>query len=371
MVRRPDFAATAMPTTAAHSAALARESIRCAEITGPGTVTVVDRPAPQGRPAPGHLRVRMLAVGICGTDHSLASGARTPPELPWRLGHEGVGEVVEVGSGTSGWVIGDRVALEPNITCGRCDACATGVTSACAQRLSAGVLTQPGFLAEAVDHPAEFCHQLRAEVPVERAVCAEPLAVAASAIRRTDLHGGEEVLVIGAGAQGLLAILVLVSRGCQPWVSELDPSRLALAVELGARAFDTESDLAVDVVIDAAGVSGALGAVVDHLSPFAKVTIVGETHDRLGASTFDIVQHQLTITGSFIYDHPGDMASAVDLLESLPVERILADPTPIEETPKLFGNGTRAVSSATRGTVDREPGRSRARGIKRWVDLRA
>lgn len=371
MVRHPDVAATAMQTTAACSARVATEHIRCAEITAPGTVAVVDRPAPQGRPAPGHLRVRMLAVGICGTDHSLASWARTPPELPWRLGHEGVGEVVEVGPETSGWAIGDRVALEPNITCGRCDACTSGATSACARRLSAGVLTQPGFLAEAVDHPAEFCHRLGAEASVERAVCAEPLAVAASAIRRTDLHGGEEVLVIGAGAQGLLAILVLVSRGYQPWVTELDPSRLDLAVELGARAFDPKSGPAVDIVIDAAGVAGALGAVVDHLAPLAKVTIVGETHDRLGASTFDIVQHQLTITGSFIYDHPGGMAAAVDLLEYLPVERILAEPTPIGETPKLFDSGARAVSSATRDSAEREPGRSRVRGIKRWVDLRA
>ncbi|WP_420095504.1 zinc-dependent alcohol dehydrogenase [Brevibacterium sediminis] len=300
------------------------------------------------------MRVRMLAVGICGTDLSLASGSRTPPELPWRLGHEGIGEVIEVGRGAEEWAIGDRVALEPNITCGRCEYCLRGVTSACVSRLSAGVLTQPGFLAEVVDHPSGFCHRVPAGIPVERAVCAEPLTVAASAIRRTELQGGEDVLIIGAGAQGLLAILVFVDLGYRPWVSEPDEARLRLAVELGARAFVPSAGPAPQVVIDAAGVSKGLAAVVDQLSPFAKVTIVGEDQDRLGASSFDIVQRQLSIRGSFIYEHPNDMATAVAMLNELPSEGIVGPGLSLNDLPEFFARR-----------------RASRPGVKQWVDLQA
>ncbi|WP_172170363.1 zinc-binding dehydrogenase [Brevibacterium sp. CT2-23B] len=354
MVRCPSFAA-ALPTGEKRVEAKSASSgtIQSVEITAPGRVEVLTRPGPPGRPASGHVRVRMLAVGICGTDLSLASGSRTPPELPWRLGHEGIGEVIEVGRGAEEWAIGDRVALEPNITCGRCEYCLRGVTSACVSRLSAGVLTQPGFLAEVVDHPSGFCHRVPAGIPVERAVCAEPLAVAAAAIRRTELQSGENVLIIGAGAQGLLAILVFVDLGYRPWVSEPDEARLRLAVELGARAFVPGAGPAPQVVIDAAGVSEGLAAVVDQLSPFAKVTIVGEDQDRLGASSFDIVQRQLSIRGSFIYEHPQDMATAVAMLETLPTEAIVGPALSLDEAPHLLGIN-----------AGRRP------GVKQWVDLR-
>lgn len=330
-----------------------RHSMRSAEITADGRVEVVERPVPSGRLGSRDLRVRMLAVGICGTDHSLASGRRTPPELPWRLGHEGFGEVIEVGSDIQGIIPGDRVTLEPNITCGKCDYCIIGRTSACSGRRSAGVLTQPGFLTEVVDHPSAFCHRVGPEVPVERAVCTEPLTVAAAAIRRSELSGDETVLVIGAGAQGLLSIIILTTQGYRPLVSEPDDERRALAVELGAQVFEPGTSPAPEVVIDAAGVPEALGSVVDHLAPFAKVTIVGEDNHHLGASSFDIVQKQLRIQGSFIYEHPQDMAHAVSLLSIVPTEAIMGPAIGFDDVPSLFA----------------EPTANRV-GVKQWVDMR-
>lgn len=326
--------------------------MRSAEINAPGGVEILQRPTPQGLLGSRDLRIRMIAVGICGTDHSLASGRRVPPELPWRLGHEGFGEVLEVGTDVRGTIAGDRVALEPNITCGKCEYCAIGTTSACTSRLSAGVRTRPGFLAEVVDHPSAFCHRVGPGVPVERAVCAEPLAVAAAAIRRAELHGGATVLVIGAGAQGLLSIMILASRGYRPLVSEPNDERRALAIELGAQVFVPGVSPSPDSVIDAAGVPEALGSVVDHLAAFATVTLVGEDHHHLGASSFDIVQRQLRIRGSFIYEHPQDMAEAVSLLTVLPTEKIMGPALALEDVPGLFADSSEHRS-----------------GVKQWVDM--
>ncbi|MCF2574026.1 zinc-dependent alcohol dehydrogenase [Brevibacterium sp. UCMA 11754] len=338
--------------------------MRTAEITAPGRVEILDGPLPQGPLGGSDLRVRMLAVGICGTDQRLATGLRTPPELPWRLGHEGIGEVAEVGSGTHGFAVGDRVALEPNITCGRCEYCRLGMTSACTSRLSAGVLTQPGFLAEVIDHPIDFCHRLPPEMALERAVCAEPLAVAASAIRRTGLDGTETVLVLGAGAQGLLSIFTLVAQGYRPWVSEPNDKRRALAVELGARVFTPGQCPAPDVVIDAAGVPEALGAVVDHLAPFAAITLVGEDHHHLGASSFNIAQKQLRIKGSFIYEHPRDMAEAVDLLVEMPTEKIMGPALALDDVPAVF------AGKMPQEGENPQPGVTPRPEVKQWVDMR-
>ncbi|MCF2587049.1 zinc-dependent alcohol dehydrogenase [Brevibacterium sp. UCMA 11752] len=344
--------------------------MRTAEITAPDRVEVLDRPLPKRPVGSSDLRVRMLAVGICGTDQSLATGLRTPPELPWRLGHEGIGEVAEVGSDTHGFAVGDRVALEPNITCGRCEYCSLGMTSACTSRLSAGVLTQPGFLAEVVDHPSEFCHRLPQEMALERAVCVEPLAVAASAIRRTGLDGTENVLVLGAGAQGLLSIVTLVAQGYRPYVSEPDGGRRALAVDLGARVFTPRQCPAPDVVIDAAGVPEALGAVVDHLAPFAAITLVGEDHHHLGASSFSIVQKQLRIKGSFIYEHPRDMAEAVELLDEMPTEKIMGPALALDDVPAVFaGKGSHRGENSQPGASPLLEVTSRPE-VKQWVDMR-
>lgn len=327
--------------------------MRSAEITAAGQVELLSSPRPRGRVADRHLRIQMLAVGICGTDHALASGGRTPPELPWRLGHEGIGVVTEVGLGDGEWTVGDRVVLEPNITCGSCRYCRLGTTSACTHRLSAGVLTQPGFLAEVVDHPSDFCHRIPDDVPIERAVCAEPLTVAAAAIRRAGLTSSQTPLILGAGSQGLLATMILGGQGHRPYISEPQAERRALAVELGARPFEPGTSPAPDAVIDAAGVPEALASVVDHLMPFATVTLVGEDHHHLGASSFDIVQKQLRISGSFIYEHPNDMAAAVALLPTVPTERILGSSVALSAVPSLFTAGA-----------------ERRSGVKQWVDMR-
>lgn len=344
--------------------------MRSVEIAAPGVIEIVERPLPEGPVGHGVLRVRMLAVGICGTDQTLATCSRMPPVLPWRLGHEGIGEVVEVGSGVSGITVGDRVALEPNITCGRCKYCALGMTSGCTARLSAGVLTQPGFLSEVVDHPNEFCHRIRPEVPLERAVCAEPLTVAAAAIRRTELQGIESVLVLGAGAQGLLSILILVSQGYRPYVSEPSEARRALAIELGAQTFAPGESPAPERVIDAAGVHDALGSLIDQLAPFASVTLIGKDHHHLGVSSFTIVQKQLRIKGSFIYEHPQDMADAVNLLDEIPTEKIMRPATALEDVPAVFAAGVSQKGFDPQPGVDPKRGADPTFGVKQWVDMR-
>lgn len=282
---------------------------------------------PEPSPRPDQLLVRVLAVGLCGTDVTLASGRRGVPFKPWVLGHEAVGQVLAVGADVVGWHPNDIAVLEPNLPCLTCPTCRRGFTSACAQRGSAGVKTQPGFMAERVAQPAEFAFKAPAGVPLEALVCTEPMAVARAAVRRSGIAPGASALIIGAGAQGLFAAQLLVASGVTPAITDVRADRIELATQHGA--VDAASDQRTyDYVFDAAGAPLALKSVLARLNAGARIMCVGESHEPMAISTQELVQAQLTLTGSFIYDHPGDFEATLNDIASGRVhpEAVLAEP---------------------------------------------
>lgn len=103
------------------------------------------------------------------------------------IGHEFVGRVSRRGPGTVKFRVGDRVVCGAGVSCGTCDRCADGRTNLCAAYYTHG-LQAPGGLAEAVVVPASICVVLPDNVPTQRAVLAQPLAVATHAVRRADMH---------------------------------------------------------------------------------------------------------------------------------------------------------------------------------------
>src|SRR5262245_46799642 len=106
-------------------------------------------------PGPGEVLVRVSAAGICGTDFSIWTGDRAV-RYPLTPGHEFVGEVAAVGPGVRGVRAGDRVAVEPNWGCGRCDLCRDGQGNVCLQRTAVGIDRDGGF-AELVTLPERAC----------------------------------------------------------------------------------------------------------------------------------------------------------------------------------------------------------------------
>ncbi len=296
------------------------------------------------QPAEGEILVRVLAVGLCGTDVTLAAGRREVPFKPWVLGHEAVGEVVSVGPGVSGWWPRDLAVLEPNLPCLACAACERGFTSACSRRASAGVKTQPGFMTEFVSHPAEFTFKAPSTTPIEDLVCAEPMAVARSAVRRSGIEPGSSALILGAGAQGLFTVQILTTMGVVPAVTDLDAERVRLAVRHGAVDLN-DDDRAYDHVFDAVGAPAALRAALDRAALGCRVTVVGESHDPLPLSSLELVQKQLTLRGSFIYDHPVDFQSTLKAITQGRVRphEVLQDPLSLDDAARWlrrpFGAG--------------------------------
>jgi len=303
---------------------------------------VTDWPEPV--PGPGQVLVRVVGVGICGSDLALADGRRRPPDYPWIPGHEAFGEVVATGHGADPELAGRRVVIEPNYPCLRCAACRSGQTSLCPDRAVVG-FTVPGLLADYAVVPAAYAWPVPDTWAWGDALCTEPLTVARAAIRRRgDLALSRRCLVIGAGSQGALMCVALLARGITPYVLEPADGRRELAVSLGAIAA-RPGDNGFETVFETSGSEAALAEAVTRAAPGATVMLIGLSGEPALTDTELIVRRQLTLRGSIIYDHPKDFAATLSTA-SPTAGRVLRASYTLEETAAAF-RAARTVAGKT------------------------
>lgn len=322
--------------------------MKAAVLTAPRHLEVVDD-WPEPAAGPDEVVVAMRGVGLCGSDLSVYEGRRAVPELPWVMGHEGGGEIVEVGPGVGDREVGQRVVIEPNFCCLECRACRAGRTSACTRRRILGV-NRPGLLMARVAVPARFTWP--APWSDATLACVEPLAVARSAVRRAGTRPGDDCLVVGAGSQGLFLCQALLAAGARPHVVEPHPGRLAVAERLGARAADPDAVADFPFVFETAGVGPAWETAVRGVASTGVIILIGMSADPVLLSTHDLVQRQITVRGTLIYDHPADFADTLGALAA-------GDIDPVRVVQASFSPDRVADAFAAAPTV---PGKS-------WIHL--
>ncbi|RYR56352.1 hypothetical protein Ahy_A05g022070 isoform C [Arachis hypogaea] len=187
---------------------------------------------------PHDVRVRMKAVGICGSDvHYLKTlrCAHFVVEEPMVIGHECAGIIEEVGSEVKALVPGDRVAIEPGISCWRCDHCKQGRYNLCPDMKFFATPPVHGSLANQIVHPADLCFKLPDNVSLEEGAMCEPLSVGVHACRRAEIGPETKVLIMGAGPIGLVTMLAARAFGAPRIVIvDVDDHRLSVAKSLGA-----------------------------------------------------------------------------------------------------------------------------------------
>ena len=207
-----------------------------AELIAPHRFRLVEQEC--ASPGPGEVRVRVDAVGICGSDlHSYSEGSigDTHCEYPMVLGHEPAGTVESIGHGVTGWAVGDRAALEPALYCYHCEMCRSGRHNICLNIRFLSTVGHPGFFREYVNLPAENLFGIPKTMTSGVATIAEPLAVALHSVKLARMEIGETVAVFGAGPIGLLTVASLRAAGAgRIWAVDPVAHRREMALRMGA-----------------------------------------------------------------------------------------------------------------------------------------
>lgn len=271
------------------------------------------------------LLIKVDVCGLCGTDFHIYKGESysMPPVIP---GHEFVGTIVEKGSGVMGLNIDDRVAIDPNIFCGKCKYCKLGEINYCENLKALGVSMNGGF-AEYSIVPSSQAYLLPRDFSFNSAAFAEPLSCCLRGMDQAAIKHGEDLVILGSGTIGLLMLqLAKISGAAKIIVIEPIAEKRLAAIQLGAdyvidpdsvELTDQIANLTSggpDIVIECVGKGNTTDLAIRLARKGGRVVIFGlsEKKDLLNINLQEFFLKELTVKGSLL--NPFTFSRAVNLL---------------------------------------------------------
>ncbi|HDY66012.1 MAG TPA: hypothetical protein ENH84_07270 [Phycisphaerae bacterium] len=252
-------------------------------------------------------------VGVCGSDmHYYRTGriAELVVEYPFIVGHEFTGRVLEVGRAVTNLKVGDRVAVDPLIWCGKCDQCLTGREHTCRNQKFLGCPGQiDGCLCERIVMPARSCFILPGDVTADQAVLIEPFSIGLYAQRFAGDMKGKRVGILGAGPIGLCVLAASRAAGARTiYVTDIRNVRVDFARRFGAdwagnpekedvvAAITAAEPDGLDVVFECAGKQETVDQAVHLLTPGGTLLLIGiPEEDRISVHISSVRRRELTI----------------------------------------------------------------------------
>ena len=321
--------------------------MQTAAYTGSSTIEIRDIEPTD--PAAGEVRIRVAYVGLCGTDlHIIHGNMDARVETPLTFGHEMSGTIDAVGSGVTGWSVGDAVTVMPLDWDGTCPACLAGNTHIC-QNLNFIGIDSPGALQELWNVPAETLVRIPAGTALDAAALVEPVAVAVHDVRRSELQPGEKAVVIGGGPIGVLIATVARHFGGEVAVIELDPQRRAQIEALGFTTLDPrETDqvawveewtggAGADVVFEVSGAAAAVLGATDLAKVRGTIVVVAIHPTPREINLQRVFWRELRLLGARVYQRV-DFETAIELIADgvIPTELMITRIVPLAETRAAF-----------------------------------
>lgn len=258
--------------------------------------------------------IRVSHTGICGTDlhiYEWDDWARATIPVPMTIGHEFVGDIVEVGSNVNDFLPGEMVSGEGHVVCGRCRNCLAGRRHLCAHTEGVGV-NRPGAFAEYISLPMSNIWRHDPKISRDVAAIFDPFGNAVHTALSFPVLG-EDVLITGAGPIGIMAIAIARHAGARHIVvTDVNPYRLELARKMGATlAVNTrETPLAdvqrqlgmsegFDVGLEMSGNPSAFHEMIANMSHGAKIAMLGIPAREMPINWRDVIFNMLTIKGIY------------------------------------------------------------------------
>ena len=315
---------------------------RVGQVISEGEVAFFEREV--AVPREDEVVIQIKASALCGSDLHTYKAAHPTVPLPATIGHEFSGNIAAIGANVSHLSMGQRVTAEPCEACGVCEACRKGEYGSC-DKLSFIYRRGDGAMADYITVKAASVFPLPDSMSYEAGALVEPTAVAVHAVRRADVRLGDNVLVIGAGAIGLITAALCKRMGAREViVSDMDPFRLEMAKTLGAtRTVDPGNgdDLAetvllatggrgVDKSFECVGREATFVQAIASLRKKGLATVVGIFEKpQITFSVMPLINKELRIQGSqgYCWDFP----TALHMAEELDIERLVTHTFKLED----------------------------------------
>ncbi len=307
--------------------------------------------------------IRVTHTGICGTDlhiYQWDEWARATIPVPMAVGHEFVGEIVEVGSNVNDFHPGEIVSGEGHVVCGRCRNCLAGRRHLCAHTQGVGV-NRPGAFAEFIALPMSNIWRHEPTVNREIAAIFDPFGNAVHTALSFPLLG-EDVLITGAGPIGLMAIPVVQHAGARfVLVTDLNPYRLELARTMGATlavdprqtpVSEAQKILGMregfDIGLEMSGSPVAFREMLGNMSHGAKIAMLGIPSQEMAIDWRQVIFNMLTIKGVYGREMYETWYKMTVMLESgLDISPVITHRFPYRE----FEQGFEVMRSGNSGKV--------------------
>jgi 2-desacetyl-2-hydroxyethyl bacteriochlorophyllide A dehydrogenase len=267
-------------------------------------------------PSPTEAVIKVEACGICGTDIHVLRGEFAPTRYPIVPGHEFCGEVVAIGADVRNVKVGEFVAVDPSLFCGRCRQCRAGRFNLCENWNAIGVGSANGASAEFVAVPSANAFALPSDLPRHWGALVEPLSCAVHGLDMVDVKVAEAYLIYGAGTMGLLLAQLAKDAGAsRVEMVERNPKRHELARRLAADRVAVSADeldrpQGWDVVIDATGVVPAIEDGIRRVARGGTFLMFGVANADATAtfSPFRVYNDEIKIIGSMAVLHSFERA---------------------------------------------------------------
>ncbi len=316
--------------------------MKAALLKGPYDIEIIDIDKPV--PGPNEVLIHVIRCGICGSDLHAYKGKHPDFVIPVIPGHEFSGIIEEVGENVKNFKKGDRVAVEPLKTCGKCYFCKRGEYNHCTDLKVIGAQTNGAFT-EYIAVEEKWVYHIPDIMSFEEGAMVEPTAVAVHAARRPEKLGGT-VLVLGAGTIGLLIMQIAKALGADTvLITDIIDWKLDFAKKLGAdyalnpKKDDIESiinditnGLGVDTSFEAVGSSVTFSQALKNTRKGGNIVVVGVFEKpQTEFNIMNIVNNELNVYGSLVYRW--DYGKAIKLIEKrkINVKDMVSDVIPLEK----------------------------------------
>ncbi len=283
-------------------------------VASPNHMVIEERPKPSIS-SPTDILLKVKTGGICGSDIHIYHGSSPVATYPRVIGHEIAGEIVEIGKEVSGFGVGDRVVIDPVVSCGVCYQCRIGRRNVCGQLKVRGVHVDGGYQ-EYVVVPQSSLYHIPAGISWEEAIMIEPFTIAEQVCSRAEITKEDVVFIMGAGPVGLSILKRAKLSGATCYVSDIIGAKLDFARQYGAdeainaKNVDVKEEIlrltggnGATVVIDAVCSVKSFELALSYVCSAGRVIALGFSKEPSAINQLSITAREIDVRGSRLHNN--------------------------------------------------------------------